>query len=420
MKKYLPKSEYARNSIISVVGVGLAAIIPLLLRPFLGRIFTPAEFNILGLYIGITSILAIAANFRYGYAVAICKDDEQAKNVLLGSIVLSFCFSLLIFITVFFFGDAIALALKFDPAISEWFYLIPLSVFFTSSCIGLNGWLNRKKSFTAMAVNKSLRRGGEGFFQFVFGKLKLTGGLIYGTFIGDAINFLIHLFQFKKADGNFRNVNSDTIKKSLAQYVDFPKYNLIPSLLDTVSLYLPFFIVNNFYSKEISGQFFQSRDLLAMPLILVSMALSQVLLQKLTEKRAQSQHVTPIIMRHIYFLSTLAIVGVLILYPFGEDLFVIFVGPQWGVAGNMASLMVIAYAMKFVITPLSVIFFAIEKVKISSFWQLGYFGGMCCLFFFPSLDINTFILYYVIIEVIFYIIYLILILKVSKQYDRNL
>ncbi|MBK6527864.1 MAG: oligosaccharide flippase family protein [Crocinitomicaceae bacterium] len=81
MKNLLPKSDYAKNSIISILGVGVAALIPLAIRPFLGRMFTPEEFNLLGLYVTVTSILAIAANFRYGYAVVVTSDDEEAKGV---------------------------------------------------------------------------------------------------------------------------------------------------------------------------------------------------------------------------------------------------------------------------------------------------------------------------------------------------
>jgi len=420
MKKYLPKSEYAKNSIISIVGVALASLIPLLIRPFLGRIFTPEEFNTMGLYITLVSVLAIAANFRYGYAVAIAKSDDDAKNALMASIVLSLLFSILVFVVLLLFGAFILQFLELDNSLSYWFYFVPISVFITSSCIGLNGWLNRKKSYTAMAVNKSVRRGGEGFFQLLFGKIKLTGGLLYGVILGDLLNFITHFFQFKRAEGNFKNVNSTSIKKVLRTYIDFPKYNLIPSLLDTLSLMLPFIIINGYYSKEISGQFYQSRDLLALPLVLVSTALSQVLLQRLSEHRANQKVIMPLLIRHIYFLATLGFLGVLILIPFGEDLFVIFVGDQWGMAGTMAAIMVISYAFKFVVTPLSVIFFSLEKVKISGYWQVAYFLGISSLLLIKTDDIYSFIRYYVIIEVAFYAIYLLLIISLAKKYDKEL
>jgi O-antigen/teichoic acid export membrane protein len=420
MKKYFRSSEYTKNSFISVMGVGMAAVIPVLLQPFLGRMFTPEEFNVLGLYVTLTSVLAIAANFRYGYAVAVSHDDESAKNLLAGSIFLSFVFSMLTLAGMFFFSGAIRSGLSLSPQFYNSLYLVPLSVFFISSCIALNGWLNRKKQFLAMAVNKTVRRGGEGFFQLVLGWKKVQGGLIYGTFIGDAINFGVHAFQFRKSGGNFRQVTAPTIRKNLVRYSDYPKFNLIPSLLDTLSLYLPFLVVNLLYSESVSGQFYKSRELLALPLILISTALSQVLLQKLTEKRLNREPVTAILAKHFYLLGAMGIFGALIVYPFGREIFMIFLGDQWGPAGEMSSLMVVAYAIKFAVTPLTVVFFSLEKIRVSSLWQVGYFVGISLLFFVREVPIGTFIFYYVVIEVVFYLVYLLLVFRVAKRYDFGL
>jgi len=419
MRKLLQKSEYVKNSVISVLGVGLAAVIPIILQPFLGRMFTPEEVNAMGLYVTITSVFAICANFRYGYVVAITKSDDEAKNVLIGSIIISFIFSGILLVFLLFFKDQIVTLFGIESAVSDWFFFMPLSVLLISSYIGFNGWLNRKKQYMSMALNKGVRRGSEGLFQLLFGKLKITGGMIYGIIIGDVINFLVHVFQFRKSGGNFKNINASAIKVNLKQYIDFPKYNLLPSLLDTLSLALPFLFVSAFYSEEISGQFYFSQWVLALPLVLISVAISQVLLQKLTEKRDLGQKMTPILLRHIYFLASLGLAGTVVVYFFGQDLFLIFLGPQWGMAGDMASLMVVAYAIRFVVAPLSQIFFALEKIKIVSFWQFGYFIGISSLLLVRGLQIEDFIFYYVIIEIVFYLFYLILILSVSNKYDEK-
>lgn len=420
MRKLIRRSDYVRNSLISVIGVGVAAVIPVALQPFLGRMFTPAEVNQVGLFVTITSVLAIAANFRYGYVVAITRDDEEAENVLWGSVILSFLFSVLLGLALFFLGEIILHFFKMDPEFAGWLWYIPLSVFFISASIGLNGWLTRRKKFTAMAINKSVRRGGEGIMQLCLGKMKVTGGMIYGVIIGDAINLIVHIFQFKRADGELKMVERKKMFHALKHYLDFPKYNLIPALLDTLSLYLPYLIINAVYTGDVSGQFYESRLVLALPQVLIAMAISTVLLQKLTEKRDQKQPMMPILRRHVYFLGILALIGLLVIYPFGEDLFLVFLGGQWGQAGQMASLMVFAYALKFVVTPLSQVFFATEKIRVASIWQYAYFAGMMLMMLLTDLSINAFIVCYVLIEVVFYLIYLILILKVANENDRKL
>jgi len=82
--------------------------------------------------------------------------------------------------------------------------------------------------------------------------------------------------------------------------------------------------------------------------------------------------------------------------------------------------MVFAYALKFVVTPLSQVFFATEKIRVASIWQYAYFAGMMLMMLLTDLSINAFIVCYVLIEVVFYLIYLILILKVANENDRKL
>ncbi len=270
-----------------------------------------------------------------------------------------------------------------------------------------------------MAFNKSIRRGGEGLAQYIFGKLKNTSGLIYGAFLGDLLNFFVHVLQFKKSGGTFKGLKQKSMFASLRKFKEFPLFNLVPALLDIVSLSLPFLIVNAYYSEQVSGQFYQSRDILAMPLVLISSAISQVLMQKISEKKNNGEKVFVIIKNHIYILSLLALIGFLVVFFFGENLFTLFLGDQWEMSGSMASMMVLAYSIKFVVSPISVVFFSLHKIKVASFWQAAYFLGILSLVFFVDRTIETFIFYYVIIEVAFYLIYAILIVRETRKYDRS-
>lgn len=402
--------------------MAIAAIIPVLIRPVLGRMFTPEEFNMVGLFVTISSILAIAANLRYGYAVAVTRTDREALAVLAGSIFLSLIFSIFVTGVILLFGKSLLFFLEESESGSflSWLLFVPVSTFAISACIGFNGWLNRQKAFRGMAYNKILRRGSEGAIQLGSGKLSVNGGLILGTLLGDVINLIVHFFQFKKTGGTFKNIKRSEITSTLSTYSDFPKYNLLPALLDTLTLALPFLIINNRYSAELSGQFAQSRDLLSMPLVLISATISQVLLQRLVEQRNRNAAITPIVSKHLVYLGAMGLVGGVILFFFGEPLFLLFVGDQWGPAGQMATWMVIAFVLKFTISPLSVLFFAIERVKIASVWQLFYFTATTVLFLLPDdVGIYEFICWYVVIDAITYLVYLILIYREAKHFDAK-
>lgn len=420
MKKLFGRSEYFKNSFTLILGIGLAQTIPVLLQPILRRMYTPEEFGVFAVFFSIVSILAIVANYRYAHVVVIPEKDQTSKNVAAGALVLITITCIIIFLVLLFFGEAIFQKLGFPSELNKWSLLIPVSVFFVSGSLVLNSWLTRKKKFKSIASNKFLRRAGEGGSQVSFGYSKQSGGLIMGSIIGDALNFIVSFFQFKRAGGNFENVTKKEVVADLKCYKAFPKYNLLPTLLDTVSLFIPVFIITNFYSKEITGQFDLSRQILALPLALISVALSQVLLQSIAQRSKSKQEILPLLRKNFLALALMGVVGSLVLYAFSVQIFSFVFGDQWVLAGELTSVLVFSYALKFAISPLTITFIAIEKIKISSFWQVGYFGSMCILLTFDNMSIHDFIKFYVIIEIVAYSIYACLVYLVAKSHDQGL
>jgi hypothetical protein len=81
---------------------------------------------------------------------------------------------------------------------------------------------------------------------------------------------------------------------------------------------------------------------------------------------------------------------------------------------------VFSYSLKFVVSPISIVFPALEKIKIASIWQIFYFCAIITLIFLPKIAINDFLLIYVGIELIAYTIYFLLIYRITKNYDKSL
>ncbi|MCH2235071.1 MAG: lipopolysaccharide biosynthesis protein [Crocinitomicaceae bacterium] len=417
MLKKLLKSDYLKNSLTLVIGIGLAQTIPVLLQPILRRMFTAEEFGVFAVYFSIVSTLAIVANFKYVQVVVIPKEDKTSLNLLSGTLILIALFSLLTFFVSFFWGEAIVDLTGITSSVKPWLLFVPLGVFFVSSSQVLNAWLTRKKSFKKIASNKLARRSSEGLAHLSFGGLKIPGGVILGSLVGDFVNFLVSVFQFKRTEGSFKEVSKKGMKSALLRYKEFPLYNLIPTLLDTISLFLPVLIISSTYSDEITGQYDLSRQILALPLALISMALSQVLLQHLSEKSTSKQPILPTIRRNFLGLALAGVFGILIFYPFSTPIFSFVFGEEWAKAGEITSILVFSYALKFAIMPLTVTFVAIEKIKITSIWQITYFGLISCLLLFDSISLNDFLLYYVLIDIGAYTLYFVLIYFAAKRHD---
>ena len=419
IKRLLNRSDFIKSSFTLIFGTLLAQLIPIALQPILRRIYSPEEFGLFAVYLSLIGMVVVAANLRYESTIVLPKDDDKASNLVVGGFFISVVFSLVLFILLFFFGDNLIQLLSLPKEISKWLYMLPFSVFVISCSRILNFWLTRKKAFKASAINKIARRSSEGVIQTV-GNTFQSSGLIIGNIVGDTVNLFVSILQSVKHGLSFRIYKFSITKQQLIKYIDFPKYSTISTLLNSVSLFLPVIIINHFYSQEVTGYFDLSRQMLSLPLALVSMAVSQVLIQKIVEYKQNRKKITKLVTKIALVLLAMSALGILTIELFGIELFTFIFGDEWELSGKITQILIFSYAIKFVVSPLTSVFIALEKIKISSIWQVCYFLIICCLYFFKGLSINEFLLYYVVIDLIAYSMYYLLLIYVCKKYEKTL
>ena len=315
-------SEFFKSSAILILGSFFAQVFPFLMQPFLRRIFTPDEFGIAAVYLAILSILTIIASLNYSVTILLPKSDDEASYLVRGSVLISFTFSIILFLFILLLGHRFIRLMQFSDQLYPWLFLLPFSVFINSSHLILGNWLTRKKAFRKLSVNKISRRFSEGGAQLFLGKyFNYGGGLILGSFIGDFTNFITYLFQYKFTSGSFK-LQLTNIKNVLIKYIHFPKKNLLANLFSAVSLFVPVLMVSSFFHSEVAGQFDLSRQVLSIPLSLISLSVSQVFMQKISELKNSKKSIKIIFNKLFIFLVISAILFILPLFFYGKELFI--------------------------------------------------------------------------------------------------
>jgi len=413
-------SEFFKSSAILILGSFFAQIFPFLMQPFLRRIFTPDEFGIAAVYLAILSILTIIASLNYSVTIVLPKSDDEASYLVRGSVLISFAFSIILFLFILLLGYRFIRLMQFSDQLYPWLFLLPLSVFINSSHLILGNWLTRKKAFRKLSVNKISRRFSEGGAQLCLGKyFNYGGGLILGSFIGDFTNFITYLFQYKYTSGSFK-LQLKNIKNALIKYIHFPKKNLLANLFSAVSLFVPVLMVSSFFHSEVAGQFDLSRQVLSIPLSLISLSVSQVFMQKISELKNSKKSIKIIFNKLFIFLVISAILFILPLFFYGKELFILLFGENWIFAAEITSILVFGYAIKFIVAPLSVSLIVLEELRINSIWQFSYFAAIISLCFFNHLSFKSFILLYLVVDIVFYNCYLFLIIRAIKKYETSI
>jgi O-antigen/teichoic acid export membrane protein len=419
MKQLLPKSGFARNALIILSGSALAQAIPIAVSPILTRLYTPSDFGLLALYTAVVSILAAAATGRYEAAVMLPEEPRDAQQVVALSAITGvvLCCLLLVVVTIF---NAEISALLSSPHISNWLYLAPVSIMLIGTYQTLNYWLIRQKEFKKSAVNKLGQTSFTVIPSILMGALQMPGGLLVGYITGWLAGNLVGYRQARRTGFSPKNVDWTGIKTNAVRYQDMPKYSALPALLDGASLAIPVILVNSFFLGAAAGFFALTRQVILGPLSLISTSVSQVLFQHVVEKKNQGLPLLPEVAGIMWRLAALAVALALLAILGAPDFFALVFGEKWRVAGDYARILACAYAIRFVVSPLSVVFLALERVKLGSMWQILYFVVLLPLFFLGHVSIQQFLFIYAGLEIAVYLVYLAMVLHIVRVYDRGL
>ncbi len=420
IKKFILNNEFVKNLLTLISGTAIAQVIAVLFQLIVRRVYTPADFGAFAVYMSIVGIVATVVTLRYELAIVLPKKDKIAANVFSLSIIINFIFSLLLFVVVLIFRNNLVSILNFPTNYSYWLYFIPLSVFLFSLYQSINYWLIREKAFKSSSINKIARRSVEGATQTGFGYLKIPFGLVVGDLLGNIANNISGFYQILKNKFKFSYLSKTNLIYALKRYKEFPKYNALPALFNSISLLLPVILINKFYSQTITGYFDLSRVVLALPLALITTSLFQVLLQQISDKRNKHESIKKYILNISMVLFIIAVIGIVVIKIWSVDIFTFVFGNNWKTSGVFTKILVFSYAVKFIVSPLSVVFTALERIKIGSVWQFFYFCLIISLLFFKNFNILVFLKIYVIIDLIAYSVYFFLILFVSNQYEKSL
>ena len=419
IKRLLPQSRFAQNALLVFSGSALAQAIPMAVSPILTRLYTPADFGLLALYSAIISLLAGAATGRYETAVMLPEKEKDAIQLVAIAVLTGLLLCLALSILVILFKTDISILLS-SPALLNLLYLVPLSVLLMGTYQTLNYWLIRKKEFKKSTFNKLTLTSFTVVPSIIFGLFQISSGLLAAYIIGWLAGNIASFRQALATGFMPAAISSAGLKTNALRYQDLPKYSALPALLDGASLALPMLLINTFFSSTAAGFFALTRQVILGPLSLVSSSVSQVLFQHIVEQKNQNFPLRNLIIKMMWQLTAAAILMALATAFVAPEFFAIVFGEKWRVAGEYARILACAYGIRFIASPLSVVFLALERIKLGSVWQIIYFLTLLPLFFLGYMPIEQFLLVYASLEVTVYLVYIAMILKIVHTYDQSL
>lgn len=365
--KNILQNKFLKNVAVLASGAAVGQIIVLAATPFLTRFYSPESFGLLAFYAAILSVVSVISSLRYELAIPLAKTDEVAASVLVLSFTLVLFIAFCATVILFFLDDNIGQWFNL-PEISQYLWLLPISIVLNGFYNISSYWAIRNKSFTAVAKTKITQATFMVIVQlaaYKLGSVALIIGHTAGQFVGVGNLWLLAI---KKNLKLFRAVRFSEIGKVAVRYRKFPLFSTWAGLLNAVGTQAPNILFVMFFGPAAAGFFFMANRIVSSPLSLVGNAIGQTFFaEAAAAKRNGTLDKTA--KRTVVKLFFIIIGPALFVAIFGSELFIYILGENWAEAGRMAQWITPMIVAQFITFPVGQLLAVKEKQLVGMVLQ---------------------------------------------------
>lgn len=413
------QSEFIKNSITLIKGVGFSQIIIFSVTPILTRLYSPEEFGVFLVYLAVIGVLQMISTGRYEQAIILPQKKSHAANVVLLTLILIILFCLVLFLTVLFFRESISGFLFKSSLYEQTILLIPFGVLFYGINQSLLQWLLREKKINEISFFRVFRASSLSSGQLLFSRFSLQYiGLIYGFIIGELLSFF---YLLRKCRTDIKNIiiffDLKLIFKMMYRYNEFPKFDLLASVFNQASHQLPIIFLGVFIGPDVAGIYGLTQRVIAAPVSIIS----SVVVDSFKKIAVDSYNKTNSCRNEYWLvlrmLLKFAVLPFIVILYWGEELFTFFFGSEWGLSGQYAEIMIILFLFRFIASPLSSILYIAEKQKYNLWGNSALFVSVLIfgVYVFLSHDVISALILYTILNSLIYLWYIVYSYQVSKR-----
>ncbi|MCI5207632.1 MAG: hypothetical protein D3910_02300 [Candidatus Electrothrix sp. ATG2] len=409
----LRRSSFVTNVITLAGGALLTKAITLLCSPILTRLYSPADFGLLAVFLAVVSSLSPAVCGQYEVAMVLPKSHKQGVYLLGISLRVAIAFSFIFLVGVIFFDDHL-LALLNAEQLGGWMFVAPVALFFFGLMNAMKCFANRHKDYGTMAKVNVMNSLTVAVSGIVFGLLGVGfKGLLVSFMIGQICSTsFLYISYLDKLPVNM--IRWDTKKTILMKrYIDYPIYNASTGLLNGLFTAMPIFFLTHYFPVSVVGYYSIVTRVAKAPLSFIATSVSQVNLRKVVELRNDGGNIRLYLIKVTIGLAAIMLPPILLLFFFSPEIFTLLFGEEWQEAGTYMQILIPALFIKFIASSLSTTLPATQNNRIMAIWKITAFmiTLIVYLLFAPQQDPMLFLKAIAVTEVILYLLYYIIIMK---------
>ncbi len=258
-------------------GTAVAQGLLVLASPVLTRLYTPADFGVLVVYVSILALLVIVASLRYEYALPIPVDDGEAIDLLAVCLLLVAVSTSLASLLLHALEGRL-LAWMGAPGLAPYLWLVPVSILGAGSYQVFNCWAIRKGGYARIARTKVTQSLTQLTLQVTVGSL-VKGPL--GLLVGDAVGRTngtrtLAMLDWRRDWARLRQVTWAGMWRAVVRFRRFPAIASGSALMNTFNLRVPALLLAIWFGPAVAGCFALAQRVFALPSSVIGESVAQV------------------------------------------------------------------------------------------------------------------------------------------------
>lgn len=340
MKTYIStiaRNKFVRNVAVLMSGTAASQLIAFIFVPLITRIYGPESFGLLGVFTSLLMVLIPVTALTYPIAIVLPKHDYEARALTKLSFLITIITTTCALIILIFLGNPI-LELINAQSIANFIFLIPLGMVFGASLQIAEQWSVRTEQFSLMAKAAVAQ-------SFVLNSLKSGVGLfcptaltlIFTTVFGSLLHAGILWGGRCKRKGKAADKEvSCSILNVARRYCDFPAYRAPQVFINAASQSLPILMLASFFGASSAGFYVLARTVMMLPSQLIGKAVGDVFYPRITQAAINNENASRLIIKATIMLGLVGLLPFSLIVIWGDQLFSLVFGSQWGVSGEYA------------------------------------------------------------------------------------
>lgn len=363
--------NYWRTVALVFSGTAVAQAIPLVGSLVIARLFAPAEFGVFTAWLGIAAIVGVFVTGRFEMALALEPDGEPRERAAMATVATT----LLLVAAVTLIGTPVYLLLGDRlPQLPSALLLLFVPAFITLAASQIwQAWAAADGRFRALSMMRIVQAATITGLQILVGAIapeasSLAAAHIIGVAAG--VGFMAIQLPPRRLDGG-----RVTLRAFWRRYRKFPLFSLPADTVNTTAAQLPLVLVASRFGAEAAGFVALAFRTLGAPISLMGTAVLDVFKRRASSAWRERGDCAAEYRQTFVVLAAGSAVATVIFWFAGEELFAVAFGEEWRPAGKAALILLPLFALRFVASPLSYVFYIAEKQHVDLMWQVCLLGS---------------------------------------------